>query len=46
VVVSTPPLNSNNAKMRIVCPDPEAPEDELKYARSPPLSIGEHDANI
>ena len=32
--------------MRVVCPDPEAPEDESRYAKSTPLWIGENDATI
>ena len=32
--------------MRVVCPDPDAPEDESRYAKSGALYIGEHDATI
>ena len=46
VVVSEPPLDADGAKMRVVCPDPEAPEDESRYAKSTPFWIGEHDATI
>ena len=32
--------------MRVVCPDPEAPWDVSRYARSPPYTIEDWDANM
>ena len=39
VNVSGPPLNANWARMRVVCPDPEAPWDVSRYFKSPPFTI-------